>query len=80
MTINNQAGSSQTTEKNAMDSKSNLENFEKYLKGLAFPTEKKHLIEQAKKNGAPQTMLDALNKLKEQKYETQSEVTKYLYH
>lgn len=52
------------------------ENIDKYLKGISFPIEKKHILEQAKKNNAPQIFLKNLNKLKDQKYHNQSDIVK----
>ena len=74
--MNNNSGSEQATEKNATSGKPNEESFEKYLKGVSFPTEKKLILEQAKKNSAPQAILDDLNKLKEQKYQSQADINK----
>lgn len=72
----NQSGSEQNTEKNASIHQAHHENMETYLKGVIYPAEKKSLLEYAKKNHAPQNILDCLNKLKDQKYLTQSDVSK----
>jgi ABC-type taurine transport system substrate-binding protein len=80
MNNTNTNGSEKTTEKNATLNKISQENIEKYLKGMSFPTEKKHILEQAKKNNAPQAILDDLNKLKEQKYHNQGDITKVVCH
>ncbi|WP_397601224.1 DUF2795 domain-containing protein [Silvanigrella sp.] len=77
MTI--ESTSVKNTEKDALQDKSNIEKIEKYLKGNIFPSEKKHLIECANKNTAPKYFLDDLNKLKDKKYENNSEIMKDIY-
>lgn len=67
------------TTKNGILNKESDRNIEKYLKGMNFPTEKKHILEQAKKNNAPKIILENLNKLKHQKYHNQSDIAKIVW-
>ena len=47
-----------------------------HLKGIHFPTEKRDLVEQAKKNGAPSEIMEAIEAMPEQSYETMADVMK----
>ena len=43
---------------------------EKWLKGLKFPADKQRVVEQMKKNDAPQKALDTVKKIDDQKYKS----------
>ncbi len=48
----------------------------KHLKGIDFPAEKSDLAEHAKKNGAPPEIMEAIEAMPEQTYETVADVMK----
>ena len=41
---------------------------QKYLKGLEFPTDKQHIVEVARSNGADDSMITFLEKMPERNY------------
>lgn len=47
---------------------------EKFLGGIHFPSDKNTLIQQAKKNGAPDTVMQLLNKIADEEYGSVTEV------
>ena len=47
-----------------------------HLKGIGFPAEKQDLVEQAKSNGAPPEVMQAIEAMPEQSYETMADVMK----
>ncbi len=47
-----------------------------HLKGIHFPAEKRDLVEQAKKNGAPSEVTEAIEAMPEETYETMADVMK----
>ncbi len=51
-------------------------NVEKYLKGVDFPARKQDLVEQAKKNGAPQEVQQEIQRLPNQEFQGPQEVVK----
>jgi hypothetical protein len=51
-------------------------NVEKYLKGVDFPAKKQDLVEQAKKNGAPQEVQQEIQRLPNQEFQGPQEVVK----
>ncbi len=51
---------------------------QKHLKGMDYPASKQELIEHAKKQGADEDALSALEELPEQEYEAPTDVNKAL--
>ena len=51
---------------------------QKHLKGMDYPASKEDLIEHAKKNGADEHALAALEDLPDDQYETPADVSKAL--
>jgi hypothetical protein len=51
---------------------------QKYLKGLKYPVAKQDLIKTAKKEGADENIMSALQRLPDQSYEAPTAVTKAL--
>jgi hypothetical protein len=49
---------------------------QKYLKGMDYPAKKNDLLQQAKKNGADNSVSKVLDKLPEKEYETPADVSK----
>ena len=49
-----------------------------HLKGIHFPAEKQDLVEQAKKNGAPSEIMEAIEAMPEETYKTVADVMKGL--
>jgi hypothetical protein len=49
---------------------------EKYLAGMHFPAERKKLINNAQNKGAPENVIDLLNKLPEKTYTSPIDITK----
>lgn len=49
---------------------------ERYIKGIHFPAEKQDLIKQAKSNKAPNDVMNVLNRLKEQRYNSPIDISK----
>lgn len=47
-----------------------------HLKGIDFPADKEHLLQQAKKNGAEAEVLDTIKQLPEEQYESMADVMK----
>ena len=47
-----------------------------HLKGIDFPAEKDDLVEQAKSNGAPSDVMEAIEAMPEQTYGTMADVMK----
>lgn len=47
-----------------------------HLKGIHFPAEKQGLLEQAKKNGAPSEIMEAIEAMPEETYKTVTDVMK----
>ncbi len=45
-----------------------------YLKGIDFPADKRKIIEQAKMNGAPDNVMQFMNRLPERQYTRANEV------
>lgn len=48
----------------------------RHLKGIDFPAEKGDLVEHAKGNGAPSEVVQAIEAMPEQSYETMADVMK----
>lgn len=48
---------------------------EKAIKGIAFPADKEQLRDQARENGASDTVMAALDKLPEREYQRANDVT-----
>ncbi|MCO6415005.1 DUF2795 domain-containing protein [Siccirubricoccus sp. KC 17139] len=46
------------------------------LKGIHFPASKKDLVQQAKKNGAEQAVMEVINAMPDQEFASIAEVTK----
>lgn len=51
---------------------------EKAIKGVDFPADKEQLRDQARENGASDTVMAALDKLPEQEYQRANDVTRAL--
>jgi hypothetical protein len=51
---------------------------QKYLKGTSYPTDKQTLLETARRNGAPDDMLAALQQLPEQPYSAPKDVSQQI--
>jgi len=49
---------------------------EKFLKGVSFPASKRDLIQQARNNNAPDTVMQLLNKIADGKYNGTTDVAK----
>ena len=49
---------------------------QKALKGVNYPADKKALLEEAKRNGGDQNIVDTLGRLPDRKYEKPSDVSK----
>jgi len=49
---------------------------EKYLKGVNFPASKDNLIEKARANGAPEEVIDMINDLSEDNFNSPIDVSK----
>ncbi len=49
---------------------------EKYLKGVDFPASKDNLIEKARANGAPEEVIDMINDLSEDNFNSPIDVSK----
>lgn len=49
---------------------------QKFLKGVDYPAKKADLISQAKSQGADENVLDTLNQLSEDDFETPTDVSK----
>ena len=49
---------------------------EKYLKGIHYPAQKEDLVSQAKSNGAPQDVMNVLNRFKDKEYGSTVDVAK----
>jgi hypothetical protein len=49
---------------------------QKYLKGVDYPAPKKSLVEHAKKQGADKEILNTLNQLPDEEFETPAAVSK----
>jgi len=49
---------------------------EKYLKGVSFPASKDNLIEKARANGAPEEVIDMINDLSEDNFNSPIDVSK----
>jgi hypothetical protein len=49
---------------------------ERYLKGIHYPASKDDLLKQAKNNGAPEDVLNVLNRFEDKKYNTTIDVSK----
>ena len=49
---------------------------ERYIKGIHFPADKDDLLQKAKSNGAPQDVLNVLNRFTEKEYSSVVEVAK----
>ncbi len=47
-----------------------------HLKGIHFPAEKQDLVEQAKKNGAPSEIMEAIEAMPEETYKAVADVMK----
>ncbi len=56
--------------------KSNPIQVQKFLKGLDYPVNKQTIIQQAKKNKADKEVLDLLNHLEDQEYNSPVEISK----
>jgi hypothetical protein len=46
----------------------------KSLKGIDFPADRRKVVEQAKRNAAPNDVIDALNHIPDQKYDSMAGV------
>ena len=51
-------------------------NVEKYLKGIDFPAKKRDLMEQARKNAAPQEVIQVIQQLPDQEFRGPQDVMK----
>ncbi len=51
-------------------------NVEKYLKGIDFPAKKRDLMEQAKKNAAPQEVMQVIQQLPDQEFRGPQDIMK----
>jgi hypothetical protein len=51
-------------------------NVQKYLKGVDYPANKKELVEQAKKNDAPQEVLEVIQRFPNQEFGGPQDVMK----
>lgn len=49
---------------------------ERYLKGEDYPANKEELVKHARKHGAPQEVLQTLEKLPEERFEKPTDVSK----
>jgi hypothetical protein len=49
---------------------------QKYLSGIDYPADKKTLLEQARKHGADEAVIDILNELPEKTYNTPKDVSR----
>lgn len=49
---------------------------ERYLKGIHYPASKDELLRQAKDNGAPQDVMNVLNRFEDKKYGSTVDVAK----
>jgi hypothetical protein len=49
---------------------------EKYLKGIDFPASKSDLLQKARDNGAPQEVIDMINGLTEDRFNSPIDVSK----
>jgi hypothetical protein len=49
---------------------------EKFLKGIRYPANKEKILDQAKKNKAPETIINLLNKFEEIEYKGPIDVSK----
>lgn len=49
---------------------------EKYLKGVEFPASRQDLIKKAKANGAPEEVIDMINDLSEDNFNSPIDVSK----
>lgn len=49
---------------------------ERYLKGIHYPAQKQDLIRQAQNNGAPQDVMNVLNRFEDKEYGSTVEVAK----
>jgi hypothetical protein len=45
-----------------------------YLKNIDFPTDKRKIVDMAKSNGAPETVMQMLNKLPDKQYTRSNEL------
>ncbi|HNY64129.1 MAG TPA: DUF2795 domain-containing protein [Deltaproteobacteria bacterium] len=53
---------------------------EKYLKGIDFPASKSDLLSKARDNGAPQEVIDMINGLTEDRFNSPIDVSKAFGH
>jgi hypothetical protein len=51
-------------------------NVQKFLKGVDYPANKKELVDQAKKNAAPQEVLDVIQRFPNQEFSGPQDVMK----
>lgn len=51
-------------------------NVQKYLHGIDYPASKQHLLEQAKRNGAPDEVIDTLQRFDEKEFGGPQDVMK----
>ncbi len=51
-------------------------NVQKYLKGVDYPTRKRELVEQARKNAAPKEVLDVIQRFPDQEFTGPQDVMK----
>ncbi|MDD5419581.1 MAG: DUF2795 domain-containing protein [Methanomicrobiaceae archaeon] len=49
---------------------------QKYLKGIDYPTDKKGIVDQAQKNGAPNEVISILNRIDDQQYGSTTDVSR----
>lgn len=49
---------------------------QKYLHGIDYPASKQHLLEQAKRNGAPDEVIDTLQRFDEKEFGGPQDVMK----
>lgn len=49
---------------------------QKYLKGMKYPADKQALVDHAKEQGADENVLNVLQQLKEDRFETPADVSK----
>ncbi len=54
--------------------KASAAQLEHYLKGIDFPTDRNTIISTARSNGAPESVMQYLNKLPEQEYDYPTDV------
>jgi len=72
-----EVGGQQASEGGGGDSnKTNPVAIERYIKGIGFPANKEDLIQQAQENGAPEDVMDVLNRFDEHEYNSPIDISK----